>query len=129
MTNPTILVAIADLFFLSRIKTALEAQGCTVRVATQIQPLLNDAVDHKPSLIILDLGIAAMDPVHLIQEVRRIPQLTDLQVLCYINHTQVQSWKEKLKDNSVKVVPNSFISSNISNIVGLLRMFDSKNIS
>jgi PleD family two-component response regulator len=129
MTNPTILVAIDDLFFLSKITTALKAQGCTVRVATQVQAILKDAVDQKPSLIILDLGIATMDPVHLIQEIRRIPQLIDLPVLCYINHTQVPSWEEKLKDNTVKVVPNSFISSNISNIVGLLSMLNSKNFS
>jgi DNA-binding NtrC family response regulator len=128
MTNPTILVAIDDLFFLSKITTALKAQGCTVRVATQVQPLLKDAVDHKLSLIILDLGIATMDPVHLIQEVRRIPQLKDLPVLCYTNHTQVPSWENKIKDNAIKVVPNSFISSNIGNLVGLMSLFNSKNI-
>lgn len=128
MTNPTILIAITDLFFLSKIKTALEAQGCTVRVATQAQPLLKDAVDQKPSLMILDLGIATMDPVHLIQEVRRIPQLRDLPVLCYTNHTQVPSWEEKIKDNTVRVVPNSYLSSNIGNVVGLILPFNHKNI-
>ena len=129
MTNPTILVAITDLFFMSKITTALKAQGCTVRVATQVQPLLKEAVDQKPSLMILDLGIASLDPAHLIQEVRRIPQLKDLPVLCYTNHTQVPSWEVKLKDNAIKVVPNSFLSSNISNIVGLLSMLNNKNIS
>jgi DNA-binding response OmpR family regulator len=126
MTNPTILVAIDDLFFLSKITTALNAQGCTVRVATQVQAILKEAVDQKPSLMILDLGIGTLDPAQLIQEVRRLPQLIDLPVLCYTNHTQVPSWEEKLKDNSVKVVPNSFISSNISSIVGLIIMFNGK---
>jgi DNA-binding NtrC family response regulator len=127
MTNPTILVAIDDLFFLSKITTALKAQGCTVRVATQIQPILKEAADQKPSLMILDLGIATLDPAQLLQEVRRIPQLIDLPVLCYTNHTQVPSWEEKIKDNAVKVVPNSYISSNISNIVGLISLFNHKN--
>ncbi|MBI3811534.1 MAG: response regulator [Nitrospirae bacterium] len=128
MTNPTILVAIDDLFFLSKITTALKAQGCTARVATQLQAILKDAVDQKPSLVILDLGIGTLDPAQLIQEVRRLPQLIDLPVLCYTNHTQVPSWEEKLKDTAVKVVPNSYISSNICSVVGLISLFISKNI-
>jgi len=123
MTNPTILVAISDLFFLSKIKTALEAQGCTVRVAAQVQAILKEALDQKPSLMILDLGIATLGAVQLIREIRRTDQLKDLPVLCYTNHTQVPDWEEKLKDDSVKVVPNSFISSKISNIVGLIDLF------
>ncbi|MBI3995629.1 MAG: hypothetical protein HY349_06610 [Nitrospirae bacterium] len=128
MTNPTILVAIADLFFLSKIKTALETQGCTVRVAVQVQAILKEAVDQKPSLMILDLGIATLDPAQLLQEVRRIPQLIDLAVLCYTNHTQVPNWEEKIKDNAVIVVPNSYISSNIGSVVGLMDLFKHKNI-
>jgi DNA-binding response OmpR family regulator len=123
MSHSTILLAIADLFFLSKIKTALEAQGCTVRVATQVQPILKEAVDQAVSLIILDLGISTLDPVQLVQEIRRTEPLGNLPVLCYINHTQVPAWEEKLKDNRVKVVPNSFVSSSIGNIVGLTGMF------
>ncbi len=128
MPNPTVLVVITDLFFLSKINTALKAQGCTVCMATQVQPILKEAVDQKPSLMILDLGIATMDPVQLIQEVRRIPQLKDLPVLCYTNHTQVLSWEEKIKDKAVRVVPNSYISSNIGNVVGLIGLFNHNNI-
>ena len=128
MTNPSVLVAIADLFFLSKIKTSLEAQGYSVRVAAQIQPILKEAVDQKPSLMILDLGIATLDPAQLLQEVGRIPQLIDLPVLCYTNHTQVPNWEEKIKDNAVRVVPNSYISSNINNVVGLIGLFNNKNM-
>jgi DNA-binding response OmpR family regulator len=119
VSTPAVLVAIADLFFLSKIKTALEAQGCTVRIATQAQPLLKEAVNLKPSLMILDLGLSTADPVLLIQELRRTHELNSLPVLCYTNHTQVQKWEEKLKDNMTKVVSNSYISSNINRIIYL----------
>ena len=122
MTNPTVLVAITDLFFLSKIRTALEAQGCVVRIATQLKQIIKDSIDQKPSLLILDLGLSTEDPALLIQELRRIPDLRKLPVLCYTNHTQVQSWEEKLKDEMTKVVPNSYISSNINNLVGLLNL-------
>ncbi|MBI3597134.1 MAG: response regulator [Nitrospirae bacterium] len=123
MTNTTVLVTITDLFFLSKIQTALENQGCAVRVTTQSQQILKEALDQKPSLLILDLGLSTVDPLLLIQELRRIPDLHNLPVLCYTNHTQVQNWEEKLKDNMTKVVPNSYISSHTDNLVGLLNLF------
>lgn len=123
MTNTTVLVAITDLFFLSKIQTALESQGGAVRVVTQSKQILKEAIDQKPSLLILDLGLSTVDPVLLIQELRRIPDLHNLPVLGYTNHTQVQNWEEKLKDNMTKVVPNSYISSHIDNFVGLLNIF------
>jgi len=123
MTNPTVLVAVTDLFFLSKIRTALETQGCVVRVATQSKQIIKESIDQKPSLLILDLGLSTEDPALLIQELRRIPDLGKLPVLCYTNHTQVQDWEEKLKDKMTKVVPNSYISSNINNLVGVLGLF------
>jgi PleD family two-component response regulator len=123
MTNPTVLVTITDLFFMSKIRTALETQGCIVRVATQSKEIIKEAIDQKPSLLILDIGLSTEDPVLLVQELRRIPDLHNLPVLCYTNHTKVQSWEGKLKDKMTKVVPNSYISSNINNIVGLINLF------
>jgi DNA-binding response OmpR family regulator len=123
MTNPTVIVAITDLFFLSKIRTALETQGCVVRVAAQSKQIIKEGIDQKPLLLILDLGLSTEDPALLIQELRRIPDLQNLPVLCYTNHMQVQSWEEKLKDKMIKVVPNSYISSNIHNLVGLINLF------
>jgi DNA-binding response OmpR family regulator len=108
---------------MSKIRTALETQGCVVRVATQSKQTIKEAIDQKPSLLILELGLSTEDPVLLIQELRRIPDLQNLPVLCYTNHTQVQSWEDKLKDKMTRVVPNSYISSNINNIVGLISLF------
>jgi len=126
MTNPTVLVAITDLFFLSKIRTALESQGCVVRVAAQSKQILKEAVDHKLSLLIIDLGLSTEDPALLIQQLRRIPDIHNLPVLCYASHTQVQSWEERLKDKMTKVVSNSYISSNINNIVEILNLFKHK---
>jgi PleD family two-component response regulator len=125
MTNLSVLVAITDLFFLSKIRTALESQGCTIRVATKSEQILKEALAQKPSLIVLDLGLPALDPVRLVEELRGNPELHTLPVLGYTNHTQVPYWEEKLNDKTTKVVPNSYISSNITNIVGILNNFRS----
>jgi len=127
MTHPTVLIATTDLFFMSKIKTALEAQGCRVLVATQTQQILKVAHDQSPALMILDLGLSMIDPAVLIQEIRRAPNIKDLPVLCYTSHTQVPTWEANLKDGRTKVVANSYISSNLNSIVGLIGLFDDTN--
>jgi len=118
-----ILIAVGDLFFMSKLKTALESQGCAVRVASQASLILKMALGEKPALLILDLGLAGLDPVAIIRELRESPGLVELPVLGYTNHTQVPFWEQKLTSKNVKVVPNSYISSNISNIVGVMDLF------
>jgi len=118
-----ILVAIDDLFFLSKIKTALESQGCTVRVASQSSSLLKMAQEQVPSLLILDLGLAALDAPVFLDALRGTAGLSRIPVLGYTNHTRVPDWEERLKDKNVKVVPNSYISGSINNMMGLLSLF------
>lgn len=127
MTQPTVLIAITDLFFMSKIKTAMEAQGCRVLVATETQQILKVAHDQNPTLMILDLGLSKIDPADLIQEIRRSPNINELPVLCYTSHTQVPTWESNIKDGRTKVVANSYISSNANNIVGLMSLFNSIN--
>jgi CheY-like chemotaxis protein len=124
MNHPIVLIAINDLFFMSKIKTALEAQGCLVLVATQPKQILKVAQDQNPTMIIFDLGMSTIDTAGLIEEIRRVPKLKDLPVLCYTNHVQVPTWEASLKDGRTKVVANSYISSNINSIVGLISLFD-----
>jgi CheY-like chemotaxis protein len=123
MSHLNVLIAIDDLFFLSKIKTALESQGCTVRVASQSPSLLKMASEQVPSLLILDLGLSNSDPPAFLDALRATTGLSRLPVLCYTNHTRVPEWEERLKDKNVKVVPNSYISSGITNILGLLELF------
>lgn len=124
MSPTVVLIAISDLFFLSKIKTALEAQGCGVHVATKIPAILQKALSQNPSLLILDMGLSTLDPVELLDEIRKTPTLERLPVLGYTNHTKLSKWQKNSSDKFLKVVPNSHISGNISNVVGLLDLFN-----
>jgi CheY-like chemotaxis protein len=127
MPQLSVLIAIDDLFFLSKIKTALESQGCIVRIASQSPSLLKMALEQVPSLVILDLGLSTLDPPAFLDTLRATAGLSRLPVLCYTNHTRVPEWEKRLKDNNVKVVPNSYISSGITDVMGLLELFKTRN--
>lgn len=127
MNNTDILLVVSDLFFLSKLTTALEAQHCSVQGATQIPAILQKAQTHKPALLILDLGISPLDPTELIAQIRLKPGLEDLLIMGYTNHTKISAWEDKLPNRSLKVVPNSYISDNIGDVVGLLSVFNRDN--
>ncbi len=115
-----ILLAVSDLFFLTKIRTSLESQGLEVIVATREEEVLAKAEAKRPALIILDLGLSSLNPVGLVNRLRQFPSLRDLPVLGFTHHAQIDTWEKDLQGIKVKVVPNSFISSNIKDIVGII---------
>ncbi len=121
-----IILSVADLFFVSKLKTALENQKCSVRLApheTEIQEALK--ID-PPNLLILDLENTQHDPRAIIQSIREGDRSKELPILAFTNHTILLEWEEKLKDQKTVVVSNNFISTYISDVVGLKLLFDKK---
>ena len=121
MTTPTIWIIVSDLFFLSKLRTSLEAQGCAVKVSPNPEALLA-APQANPDLMILDLGLGGTPPAEHIKKLRESGHL-NLPVLAYTNHARIPQWTEKIKDARTKVVSNSYISENIKNVVGLIDLF------
>ncbi|WP_395743159.1 response regulator [Prosthecobacter sp.] len=52
------------------LRMALESKGCTVRDAENGQMGLQDAIFHKPDVILLDLGLPDMDGVQVLKRLR-----------------------------------------------------------
>lgn len=125
MEKPLILAAVSDLFFMSKIRSALETQGYNVRFERGPEEILKSAAGTKPVLLVLDLGLASAGWEDFFPRLREVEGMESLPVLGFTNHTQVPYWEGRLKDRRLKVVANSLFSLKIWHIVDLLSIFDS----
>ena len=65
-----ILIADDDPQFLRALRITLGARGYEVLLARDVQHALEMAIDHKPDIILLDLGMPRLDGVKVIEAVR-----------------------------------------------------------
>ena len=82
-----VLAVIEDLFFTVKINEAAKHAGLTAEfVRSEI-----DAIERaklQPSVIVIDLNCAAIDPLRLIGELKASPELKGINVLGFVSHVQ-----------------------------------------
>ncbi len=68
--SPTVLLVEDEPHIRRFVRTALQAEGCTVHEAETLKRGLIEAGTRQPDLVVLDLGLPDGDGVNLIREVR-----------------------------------------------------------
>lgn len=80
-----VVAGVPDLFFASKIGETARQLGVAVEFASSGQALLEKA-SPAPSLVILDLGAASLDPISLITQLKANPALGSARVVGFVNH-------------------------------------------
>jgi CheY-like chemotaxis protein len=84
-----ILAILDDLMFTSKIKTTAGQLGVTVAFARSSQSALADMRRAPPSLVILDLNNARVDPLGTIASMKADPVLAGIPTVGFASHVQV----------------------------------------
>jgi two-component system cell cycle response regulator DivK len=93
------------------IDRVLTARGHQVFVAADGESGLQMAADHKPDLILLDLGLPDIDGQTVASQMRRMPELARTPIVV------VTAWPEETARKMVAVYEcNGYISKPINNI-------------
>lgn len=111
-----ILVAVEDLFFVSKISETARKLGAKVRFVKNDKELL-EAADEKPSLIIMDLNAAAMKPLPTIVKLKADPQLKKTSVIGYLSHVQGELKQKAHEIGCDMVLARSAFSQNLANLL------------
>jgi CheY-like chemotaxis protein len=82
----SIVAAVDDLMFSSRISTAARQMGLDLSFARSSEELLRQAREKNPSLIIFDLNAAALDPIGAIAALKADATLRAITTMGFVSH-------------------------------------------
>lgn len=113
----TVIAAVDDMFFISKIRAAAEHLGVDVRFARNTDALLASARENKADLIIVDLHAQKIDPIALATALKSDPELQAIELLGFFSHVQTDLMREATKAGYDRVMPRSAFSKDLASIL------------
>jgi CheY-like chemotaxis protein len=116
MATKKVLAVVDDLFFTVKINEAAKRAGLSVAFVKSERDALDQAAE-QPTLIILDLNFAGVEPVHLIQKLKADPALQKISLLGYVSHVQGELKQAAQEAGCDMVLARSAFSQNLPQIL------------
>lgn len=106
----TILVAVNDLFFYTKVRDALLPQSYTLERA-RTQEDFSTKVRSAPCAVILDMNDGKLDALQALGLMNAHPSPTSIPSLAFANHEEVDTWKRAKELGVTKIVSRNEFSS------------------
>ena len=118
MAQPTVVVVVDDLFFLTKIQTTLSHLGLATQVMTQ-RPTLQEYVRTAtaPMLVVVDLTLRADDAVSVISTIRATDSGAPVSILAFGAHVAVETRQQALQAGADQVVAKSEFSRRLPDLI------------
>jgi len=113
----TIIAAVDDMFFASKIRATAEQLGVDVRFLRTADAILEAALASSPSLIIVDLHSERIEPIDLATRLRSREQLCSIPLLGFFSHVHVELSRRAREAGYDQVVPRSVFTSRLPEIL------------
>ena len=113
----TVIAAVDDMLFISKIRAAAEHLGVDVRFARNADALLASAREKKADLIIVDLHAQKIDPIALGMALKSDPELQRIVLLGFFSHVQTDLMIEATRAGYDRVMPRSAFSNDLAGIL------------
>jgi CheY-like chemotaxis protein len=114
---PTILVAVNDIFFYTKLRDALKPHGYTLERARSQTEVQHKAALAQVSAVVLDMNDPGVDGLKALQDVRSDARLNALPVLAFANHEEVATWQRARELGVTKIVSRNEFSSRTRELV------------
>jgi CheY-like chemotaxis protein len=118
MGQPTVLVVVDDLFFLTKIQTTLRHLGLAMQVTTQraaLQEYVRTAT--APVLVVVDLTLRTDDAVAVISTIRATDSGAPVSILAFGAHVAVETRQQALQAGADRVVAKSEFSNHLPDLI------------
>lgn len=115
--NNTILVAVTDIFFYTKVRDALRPQGYTLERIRNQDEVAEKAASASPAALILNMNDLAVDAFKALETIQDIPALRSLPILAFANHEEVDTWRRAKELGVTKVVSRNEFSARTKDLV------------
>ena len=117
MDNKTILVAVSDVFFYTKLRDALKPQGYQLEKArTQIE-ISEKAGALRPAAIILNINDETLDAFKALEALKGDDRSKTIPVLAFANHEEVDNWRRAQQLGVAKIVSRNEFSARTLQLV------------
>ena len=117
MDQKTILVAVSDVFFYTKIRDALLPNGYALERARTQDEVIAKAASLRPAALILNMNDDKLDAFKALEAVKGTPGAGHLSVLAFANHDEVETWRRAKELGVTKIVSRNEFSSRTRELV------------
>jgi CheY-like chemotaxis protein len=115
--NRTVIVAVDDMLFASKIRAAAEHLTVNVRFVRGAEAVVSAAREKTADLIIVDLQSQKIDAIELAKKFRSDAELRSIPLLGFLSHVLTDLQRQAKEAGYTHVMPRSVFSNKLSEIL------------
>lgn len=113
----TILVAITDIFFYTKVRDALMPKGYRLEKVRLQQDIAEKASATSPVAVILNMNDMAFDAFQALETLKADPRSKTIPILAFANHEEVDTWNRAKALGVTKIVSRNEFSARTRELI------------
>ena len=113
----TVIAAVDDMFFASKISATARALGMVVSFPRTQAALISLAREELPDLLVVDLHNAKINPIEIAAQMKSIEPLRSVPLLGFFSHVNVELQRQALEAGYDEVIPRSLFARDLAKIL------------
>ncbi|MBM4121785.1 MAG: histidine kinase [Nitrospira sp.] len=113
----TVLVAVSDIFFYTKVRDALLPRGYQLERVRALDEVTAKAATLHPAALILNMNDLALDAFQVLERLKAEAGLKKIPVLAFANHEEVETWKRAKELGVSKIVSRNELSARTRELI------------
>jgi PleD family two-component response regulator len=113
----TVLVAVTDIFFYTKVRDALLPKGYRLERARTQDDIAGKASSISPSAVILNMNDETLNAFQALETLKADPHFKTIPILAFANHEEVETWNRAKAMGITKIVSRNEFSSQTKELV------------
>ena len=117
MSPKTILVAVTDIFFYTKVRDALKPSGYQLDRARAQTDIADKTSATLPTAVILNMNDDTLNAFQALETLKTNPRSKDIPILAFANHEEVDTWNRAKTMGVTKIVSRNEFSSRTKDLI------------